>query len=142
MMDDAVSWGDFARYRLAKAREKLKAAEVLLGNGLEADAISRAYYAMFTAARAALALKQIDRVKHSGVISAFNREFVKEGLIDRALGRMLLGAETLRRAADYEERFAPPPGRASEVLAQAQRFVDAVDRLVASWPEPPDRSPS
>lgn len=44
---------------MKKAEEKLRAAEYLLDGGYYSDAISRAYYAMYFAARALLALKKI-----------------------------------------------------------------------------------
>ena len=60
---------DYARYRLENAKEKLNSAEVLLREKLFKDSLSRSYYAMFSAARALLATKELDSSKHSGVIS-------------------------------------------------------------------------
>ena len=64
-------------YRLESAREKLSAARDLLAKGHYKDSVSRSYYATFTAARALLAVKQLDSAKHSGVIALFNQHFVK-----------------------------------------------------------------
>jgi uncharacterized protein (UPF0332 family) len=60
-------------YRLESAREKLTAAKDLLENKHYKDSVSRSYYAIFTAARALLATRQLDSSKHSGVISFFNQ---------------------------------------------------------------------
>lgn len=62
-----------AQYRLQKAYDHLKSAEILLYAGMYNDSLGRSYYAMFNAARALLALKQLDSKKHSGVISLFNQ---------------------------------------------------------------------
>lgn len=45
------------------------------------DSIGRSYYAMFSAVRAILALDGVDYSKHAGVISYFQREYVKSGII-------------------------------------------------------------
>jgi uncharacterized protein (UPF0332 family) len=63
-------------YRLESAREKLTAAKDLLENKHYKDSVSRSYYAIFTAARALLATRQLDSSKHSGVIGLFNQHFV------------------------------------------------------------------
>jgi len=70
---------------LQKAHEKLKAAEILLGNGFYEDAISRAYYAMFYAARALLSTKNIYPKIHRGTVQKFGLEFVSKGLIEGVL---------------------------------------------------------
>ena len=73
---------DLARYRLTDAKEKLASAKILLKEKHFKDSLSRSYYAMFSAVRALLALKELDSSKHSGVISLFNQYFVKTNLVD------------------------------------------------------------
>ena len=60
---------ELAKYRLTKASERLEAARILLEASMWNDAITRSYYAIFTGARSALALYNLDSKKHSGVIS-------------------------------------------------------------------------
>ena len=45
------------------------------------DSIGRSYYAMFTAVRALLAMDSQDFSKHAGVISYFQEEYVKNGIL-------------------------------------------------------------
>ncbi|MCD6256670.1 HEPN domain-containing protein [Candidatus Aerophobetes bacterium] len=59
---------NLARYRMDKARENLKDAEDALARSRFSLSANRSYYAMFTAARGLLALKELDSSKHSGVI--------------------------------------------------------------------------
>ena len=66
-------------------------------------AINRFYYAAFHAARAVLATKQLDSAKHSGIISLFNREFVKTGVINKKASKTLSLMFTLRSEADYDD---------------------------------------
>ena len=51
---------DLALYRMEKTRERLAAADELLKKSLFGDSIGRSYYAVFTAARAILALTGLD----------------------------------------------------------------------------------
>jgi len=51
---------NLARYRMEKARENLKDAEELLARGRFSLSVNRSYYAMFTAARGLLVLKELD----------------------------------------------------------------------------------
>lgn len=88
---------ELAEHRLDSARDRLKAARTLLDHGLYSDAASRAYYAVFQAARAVLAMRSMDARKHSGVISLFNRHFVKAGVLPREFGRILRSIQDLRR---------------------------------------------
>jgi uncharacterized protein (UPF0332 family) len=64
------------RSRLEQADEALGAAEILLERESLRTAVNRAYYAMFYAVLALLALRQQETSKHAGAISLFGREFV------------------------------------------------------------------
>lgn len=65
--------------RMKKAHRSLRSARNLLEDGDHDFAMSRAYYAMFYAATAALLSQNIMRAKHAGVIAAFGQQFVKSG---------------------------------------------------------------
>ena len=56
---------------MQRARRSLRSARNLLDDGDHDFAMSRAYYAMFYAATAALLSLEVKRSKHSGVIAAF-----------------------------------------------------------------------
>lgn len=92
---------DLARYRMEKAGEILKDAEDAIQRGRLMLSVNRAYYPMFTAARALLALEEKDSSKHSGVISLFNQWIVKPGYCSREISRFLVKAKDLREDADY-----------------------------------------
>lgn len=51
---------DLIKYRLSSAKEKLNSAKVLLEAGLYKDSVGRSYYAIFSAIRAVLAVRQVD----------------------------------------------------------------------------------
>ena len=93
--------------------------------------VNRSYYAMFTAARALLALEEKDSSKHTGVISLFNRWVVKPGNFPKDVSRFLLKAKDLREDADYgdfvkitEEDARIQYERASKFCEEAKKRLD------------------
>lgn len=80
---------DLIQYRLASANEKLASAKLLLDAGLYKDSVGRSYYSIFSAIRAVLAVRQVDFSKHAGVISYFQKEFIKTGIFDKKFSKYL-----------------------------------------------------
>ena len=70
-----------ARHRLSRAREAFAEGDHLLVKGALMGAVNRFYYAAFYAARALLATREVDSSRHTGVISLFQKHFVKTGLV-------------------------------------------------------------
>jgi len=113
---------------MARARTEIDAAGVLADAGFSDQATSRAYYAGFFAAEAALLSLGETRSKHSGVIAAFGRMVVKDGGFDPDIACTLRQLFELRNAADYSWLDAEPDDDVNAV-ALAQSFVEAV----AAW---------
>jgi uncharacterized protein (UPF0332 family) len=86
---------------MARSDESLKAAKNLLNDELFADSISRAYYAIFHAARAILLTKDVDPETHNGAISLFGLHFVKPGIIENKYGKIFNEAKDDRESSDY-----------------------------------------
>jgi uncharacterized protein (UPF0332 family) len=84
---------DLCKYRIDKAKQTLKAAEDLLNTNKYLDSINRSYYAIFHITRALFALDEFDTRKHSGVISYFNKNYVKTGLIEKDYSVIIMSAE-------------------------------------------------
>ena len=114
---------------LTRSRRELDAARHLASAGFAAQAISRAYYAAFYAAEAALAVLGETRSKHSGVVSAFSELLVKSGELAQNEGRLLRSLFDRRAGADYDIDDEPSAADASLAIADAQAVVDAV----AAW---------
>jgi uncharacterized protein (UPF0332 family) len=82
---------DEGKHWLKKANNALSASEALVSEELFDDAISRAYYAMFYAAKALLIRDGvIAGSKHSAVVAAFGREYAKTGKIEPRYHQMLI----------------------------------------------------
>ncbi len=111
---------------MAKARQAVASGQVLLATGDADGASSRAYYAMFDAARAALLASGFDVGKtHKGVLNAFSDRLVRNGPLPKELGRLLKRAETFRYVADYEGDPVELSD-AREMVEQAAAFVAAM----------------
>jgi len=121
------------RESLARSRQELEAARVLVKEGFGAQAVSRAYFATFFAAEAALLVLGETRSKHSGVISAFGRRVVREGGLDESAGRLLRSLFERRNQADYGQA-SPTVEEAQVALRDAQQFVDAMAGWIESEP--------
>jgi uncharacterized protein (UPF0332 family) len=118
---------ELAQYRVRQAEESLDEARFLLAGGKSVrSVINRAYYAMFYAVLALLVYEEFSSSKHSGVLSYFNRRFIKGGVFDKSLGLWLGRAFELRQRVDYREQVEPAQEQATQVLDQADRFVRTV----------------
>jgi uncharacterized protein (UPF0332 family) len=115
---------------MRKAARSLDAARLLLDNSYTDEACSRAYYAMFDAARAALLVSsapveaEVART-HRGLMSAFSQHIVKPGRIAAEIGRTLGQAQHVRLFADYNGD--PVDAReAARMIAWAAAFLEAI----------------
>jgi uncharacterized protein (UPF0332 family) len=119
------------RYRLEQADSALKAVQILIAQDSLSAAVNRAYYAMFYAVLALLALRKQETSKHARVISLFDREFVRPGTFSRDLSRWLHHAFEQRLAADYAPLHTVTDEKAQQVFRDAKAFVAQVKEHLA-----------
>ncbi|MDX1547610.1 MAG: HEPN domain-containing protein [Rhodothermales bacterium] len=115
---------------MARARSFLGAAAVLREHGYLADAASRAYYAIFTAARAALLAQDIEARTHNGVRRAFSDQFVRTGAVEEDLGRWFSRAEQFRTLADYDPDALVDPEEVDTLMTLSEAFISTIEALV------------
>ncbi|MEO0488678.1 MAG: HEPN domain-containing protein [Cyanobacteria bacterium J06659_2] len=108
---------------ILKAHQSLSAAQLLLTSGYTDFAASRAYYAMFYAAEALLEGDGLSFSSHSGVISAFGKEFARKERVPQAFHRYLIEAQNLRTLGDYGQLNAVAQEQASKIVEQAGEFL-------------------
>lgn len=113
-----------------KAQKFLRSAAVLLELEDFDSCASRAYFAMFYAAQAALLQETMSFSSKQGIRSAFIERFVESGrLPERAADALNLGAE-LQEVGDYSYEFAVSQEDAERILQEAEAFVNSLSRLV------------
>ena len=120
-MNEGIS--EYVRQELKKAEQALKAAQNLLADGLYDDAVSRAYYAVFHGARAALKIKGIETVSHKGLISQFALHLVKSGEVEEEYGDILRQIKEDRETGDYEPLVTFGADEATQLVRGAGRFL-------------------
>ncbi len=126
---------ELADYRVEKAEECLRAAEFLFRADEYLSILNRAYYAIFHAVRALLALEGIDRRKHSGVISYFQQNYVKTGIFDKEYSNIVQDAFEVRQESDYEDFYVISKEEAEIQYKNAVKFVTAVKEYIKSTNE-------
>ncbi|NER51412.1 MAG: HEPN domain-containing protein [Symploca sp. SIO1A3] len=119
---------------LLKARQSISAAQVLLDNGYPDYAAARAYYAMFYVAEAFLEGEELSFSKHSAVISAFGREFVKPGKVPAKYHRWLIKAQELRNTGDYGGLNTVTIEQAQEQIGYAHQFLTLAENIIGTLP--------
>ena len=117
-----------AKAHLEKALERLRVAEKLFRDGEYEDAISRAYYAMYHAAKAALSTVNVFPKTHEGVVSEFGRKFVLAGILPKELGKNLADAKAARETYEYSVTETVGKSEAETILSNAQEFVKTVKK--------------
>ncbi|MCD7762419.1 MAG: HEPN domain-containing protein [Lachnospiraceae bacterium] len=108
------------------ATEHLNASRYLLDGGFLKDSIGRSYYAMFAATRALLALDGVDFSKHAGVISYFQKEYIKTGKFGVEFSKYLSEAFRIRNHSDYDDFYIVSKQDAEEQNQRAVSFCEAI----------------
>ena len=124
------SVNELARYRLERSYEMLTAAEENLNMNQFRTSLNRSYYAVFHGMRAVNTLDGFDSSKHSGVIAYFNKNFLKEGKLNRELSKIIKDTSYLREKSDYDDFFLASRQEAEIQLENAKVFVAAVDQYL------------
>lgn len=115
---------------MERAKEMLSAAEGNLEIGQYKTSLNRSYYAIFHAMRAMNILKGFDCSKHSGVIAYFNKEYIKEGIMDKELSVIIKSSSFLREKSDYDDFFIIGRKETENQLASARIFLEAVEKYL------------
>ena len=115
---------------IGRAKRRLDAAYHLFKDGFYEDAVNRAYYSMYFAAKALLLKKDITVKTHKGLLSKFGLEFVNEGVVEEYYGRALRIAEELREEADYSISREISKEEAESVVEDAEKFLERIKRVL------------
>ena len=115
---------------IGKAKRRLDAASRLIEEGFYEDAVSRAYYGMYFAAKALLLKKDITVKTHKGLLSKFGLEFVEKGVVEKYYGRALRIAEELREEADYSISRDISEEEAESIVEDAERFLERIKEAI------------
>lgn len=79
---------ELVNYSLSKAKSTLEEVNLHISNELWGTAINRLYYACYYAVSALLINHKIKVQTHAGVRRKFGLYFIREGVIDKNLGKI------------------------------------------------------
>ena len=117
---------------VARGDGALKSAELLLGAGQLADAVSRAYYAAYHYARALLLTVGEEPRTHGGVERLLQRDFVRTGRLTPEVAATLSRLMTLRQNADYVVEYVFTVAMATDQVDTARAFLAAARALLTA----------
>lgn len=119
-----------AKYRLEQSKENLEEAEALFNINKFKGANNRAYYSIFHAIKAILALEQIDFKKHSSVIAYFNKEYINKEIFPRELGKRVSESRFFREKSDYVDFYIVTKEECYTQIETAKMMIESVEKYI------------
>jgi uncharacterized protein (UPF0332 family) len=80
--------------------------------------------------RAVLAFDRFDSKKHSGVISAFRKGYIRTGIFPVDFSKIIEKAFEIRVNSDYKEFYLVPKADVAAQIENAETFLEAVEKYV------------
>ena len=119
-----------AKYRLDQSKENLEEAEALFNINKFKGANNRAYYAIFHAMKAILALEQTDFKKHSSVIAYFNKEYINKEIFPKELGKRVSETRFFREKSDYVDFYIVTKEECATQLETAKIMIESAEEYI------------
>ena len=126
---------EFSQYRLERAKETLNTAKVIFDIKDYKSANNRAYYAIFYAIRAVLALERKDFKRHKDVIAYFNQNYINTEIFPKKLGHKISLAQSIREDSDYDDEYVASKektqnqiGTAEELIMQVEQYIEKISK--------------
>lgn len=117
-------------YRITRARDTLNEIDVLVKNKLWNTAVNRLYYACYYSIIALLLKNEISTQTHSGVRQMFGLHFVKNGIIDKNLGKFYTDLFDLRQTSDYDDFIDFNEEDVLDLIEPANELVKSIEALL------------
>lgn len=107
-----------------RARESLRSAELLTREHCYGDAVSRAYYAILHAAKAALYAHDVTAESHAAVRHLFSLHLIRSGEMEKEWSAHLVESLDDRLAADYDAEVSFSREDARHQCRRGREFLD------------------
>ena len=108
----------------------MRSALILSQAGLAADAVSRAYYAILHATKAALLTQNVTTTTHQGARDLLNRYLIYEGDMERQWLDTFQEAMSGRLQADYNPLARFDDRKANDAYHNAAAFCARIHRIL------------
>ena len=127
---DEQSRQALVQYRLDRATETLKEAEVLAREGYYNASANRLYYACFYATLALLVQNGISTASHAGVKTMLGLHFVVKGLLPKEHGKTFSRLFEIRHSGDYDDFVYCDKMLIDEFTPKAKDFLNAIKDFI------------
>lgn len=131
-MDKEITVSGFANYRLERAKQDLSDAEFSYKNNRFLNANNRAYYSIFHAIRAVLALEKKDFKRHKDVLAYFNQYYIKTEIFPKMISKKISEASKVREDSDYDDEFEPSVEETKFQIETARELINLVEEYLES----------
>jgi len=121
-----------SQYRVERSEAMLLSAKRDFSAADYSSANNRAYYCLFHAMRAALALDGIDFKKHAAVIAHFRQDYLKTDRIPHSFSRLIATASLIRNRSDYEDFYACSIEDTEKLISGAEEFLRAIKAYLSN----------
>ena len=119
-----------SKARLDTAKDCLRDSEILLNSESYKSSANRAYYAVFHAMRAVLVFDEFDSKKHSGIISEFRKRYIKTGILQAEISKIIDIQFSIRTHSDYDDFFVISKSECANQLSEAKKMVSEVEKYL------------
>ena len=117
-------------YRMQRAYDTMKEAEVMIRETFYNAAINRMYYACYYATVALLLKYNIQTQTHNGVKTMLGLHFVSTGKLPLRIGKTFTTLFEKRHSGDYDDFMFCDKEMVDELFPQAELFIKSVDELL------------
>lgn len=114
----------------SRAQKSLQAAKLEQADGLFEDAVSRAYYAVMHAAKAALLIHDRLAESHVAIKRYFGSVLVRAGRIEKEWAGILAREHDRRVAADYNANLLMDAESSLQLVEDADQFVERIRKYL------------
>lgn len=121
------------RAHVEKALRRLRVAQGLHQQGEYEDAVSRAYYAIYHAAHAALLAEGLRPQTHRGLANQFGLRLVETGKLPKKLAKYLRNVRDDREEGDYEVYSVIDQETSETALREAGEFTCAIQEFLKPY---------
>ena len=119
-----------SKIRFDKAKDCLKAARMMLDTQDYLFASNRSYYAVFHAMRAVLVYDDFDSKKHSGIIAEFRKRYIKTGVFEEKISKIIGNQFDMRAHSDYDDFYVVSKKDIEKQYAEAAYLVEKVEEYL------------
>ena len=121
---------DYINYRFQRAEESYEDALILANKERWNSVVNRLYYACFYAVIALLLQNKVETKSHDGARRQFGLTVVREGLVEKRLGKLYTNLFNIRHKGDYGDLLDFDEQTVTPLLPQVREFLNQIKLLL------------